>query len=281
MAQENEKPYFDQAFKNFWYDKQLVSYITQFMAVFSDIYVQIGKNDNNSQTDLVKVPIRYGGADRVVDAIIAGNTQNKPLRLPMFAARLVDIQPAPERAKGLGTHDRHAYLPRGAALPDGVKVVKRRTPIPYRMAFELSIFTSNEMQKFQILEQIFTVFDPSIQIQTSDDPFDGGKITVLELKNVAFEEQYPAGTTKKQVITSMVFETYGWLQVPLNFKENFIKSIHLRMNVLEQDETIADAVYEQVSDPNASADFTLVVDVDNPEQFPDFPSGKPEDDETT
>lgn len=271
MSELNEKPFVDDAFKNFWYDKQLVTYITQFMAVFSDMYIQIGKNDFNSQTNLVKVPIRYGGADRVVDAIIAGNTQNKPLRLPIFAARLIDVQPAPERYKGLGTHDRYAYLPRGAALPDGVKVVRRRTPIPYRMAFELSIFTSNELQKFQILEQIFTVFDPSIQIQTSDAPFDGGKITVLELKNVAFDESYPAGTEKKYLITSMVFETFGWLQVPLNFKENFIKSIHLRMNVLNQDETITDAVYNSMTNPNITGDFELVIDVDDKEQFPNFP----------
>lgn len=267
-----DKPYFDEAFKNYWYDDQLVGYITQFMAVFSDMYVKIGNNDNNSQTNMVKVPIRYGGVDRVVEHILSSNTTNKPLRLPLFSAKLVDLQPATDRYKGLSTEDRYAYLPRGESLPDGVKVVRRKTPMPYRLAFELNIFTSNDLQKFQILEQILTIFDPYVQIQTSDQPFDGGKITVLELSNIGFEENYPSGPDKKINVTSIIFTTVGWLQVPLNFKENFVKSIHLRLQVVEQqDVNFEDLIYENLNNPSNPVTFQDVIDTDNKEQFPNFP----------
>lgn len=266
------KPYFDEAFKNYWYDEQLVGYITQFMAVFSDMYVKIGKNDTKSSTDLIKVPIRYGGVDRVVEHILSSNTTNKPLRLPMFSAKLVDLQPAPERHKGLGTEDRYSYLPRGAALPDGVKVVKRRTPMPYRLAFELNIFTSNDLQKFQIMEQILSIFDPSIQLQTSDDPFDGGKITILELSNIGFEENYPSGADRKINVTSIIFTTIGWLQVPIDFKANFVKSIHLRLQVVDQQNVaFENLIYENINNPTNPVTFQDVIDVDDPKEFPDFP----------
>jgi hypothetical protein len=266
---QEHKPYFDDAFKNFWYDEQLVSYITQFMAVFGVFNVKIGQNDFDNQNNFIEVPIRYGGVDRVVDSIIAGQTQNSPLRLPMFSCKLADIQPAPERRKGTATVSRRSFLPRGAALPDGVKVMYRRTPQPYKLAFELNIFTSNDMQKFQIFEQILTAFDPSLQIQTSDDPFDGGKITVLTLENIGFEENYPAGNDRKINMSSMVFSCYAWLQVPIDFKDNFIKSIHVRLDILQNNKSLLDAIQEGIIDPSQSIDITIV-DVD---KIPDFPTG--------
>jgi len=267
--EQAHKPYFDEAFKDFWYDAQLVNYITQFMAVFSGMYVQIGKGAYNSEPELIEVPIRYAGVDRVVDSILSGGTQNKPLRLPMFSCKLADIQPAPERAKGIATINRRSFLPRGEALPDGVKVMYRRTPQAYKVAFELNIFTSNYMQKFQILEQILTLFDPSLQIQTSDDPFDGGKITVLTMENIGFEENYPAGNDRKVNISSIVFSCYAWLQVPIDFKTNFVKSIHIRLQTMQNNQSIADAIASEIIDPNTVTDITIV-DVD---KIPDFPKG--------
>jgi hypothetical protein len=252
-------PYFDDPFKNYWYDEQLVAYIKQVMAVFSGMYVKIGKNANNDSR-LVEVPVRYSGVDRVVESIIAGNTTNKPLRLPIFSVKLADLQPAPERYKGVGTSDRMTYLPRGESLPDGVKVMYRRTALPYKLAFELNIFTSNDLQKFQILEQILTVFNPSIQIQTSDEPFDGGKITVLTLENIAFEENYPSNNDKKTNITSMVFSTYAWLQVPINFRDNFVKSIHIRLNALTANKDFDAALDSDIQDSISTLRSKIDVD---------------------
>ena len=263
----NKPPYFDKAFEHFWYDEQFVSYITQFMAIFSGMYVKIGKNNFNSQTDLVEIPIRYGGVDRVVESILSANTQNKPLRLPLFSARLIEIQPAPERYKGVATSDRHSFLPRGGSLKNDVKVVRRRTPIPYKMVFELNIFTSNESQKFQILEQILPIFDPSIQIQTSDSPFDGGKITVLTLENLGSDQNYPSGTDRRLVITSMIFSTYGWLQVPINFKDDFIKSIHMRLKTFDAGTRITDEIMDDNSTENTAE---MVIDIDKMPDFPEY-----------
>jgi hypothetical protein len=257
---EKQTPYFDNAFKNFWYDAQLYDYIKQFMAIFSGMYVREGKNSLNSVTDLIEIPIRYAGVDRVVDSILAKNTQNAQPRVPMFSAKLIDLQRAPERAKGVGSIARRPYLPRGGALPNDIKVVYRRTPQPYKMVFELNILTSNDLQKFQILEQILPVFDPSIQIQTSDDPFDGGKITILTMENIGFEENYPAGNDRKINMTSIIFSCYGWLEIPLNFKQNFIKSIELRLQLLTANESFAEGIEEAIDNPDSEVVLTTLID---------------------
>lgn len=262
------KPYFDEAYKNFWYDEQFVTYITNFMAVFSEFHVSIGKNDFNSETNLVKVPVRYGGVDRVVESIISGNTQNAPLRLPLFSVKLADVQMAQERAKGTGTEERKVVLPRGQSMPDGMLVMRRRTPVPYKLFFELNVFTSNELHKFQIMEQILSTFDPSMQVQSSDDPFDGGKINIIQLENINFEENYPSGVDKKVVQFSLIFSTYGWLQVPINFKQDYIKKIQLKIQKLSQDTSFLDIIDSEINDPAAADGYETIVDVD---QMPDFP----------
>lgn len=264
----DKNPYFDDAFKNFWYDEQLASYITQFMAVFSSMYVRIGKNDLNSQSNLIPIPIRYGGVDRVVEGIISGNTQNKNLRLPIFSVKLADVQLAPERAKGRGTTERKPFLPRGESLPDGIKIMQRRTPVPYKLFFELNVFTSNDLQKFQIMEQILSVFDPSIQIQTSDDPFDGGKISVLELESIGFEENYPSDTGKKVNVSSLIFSTVGWLQIPMNFKENFIKSIQLKLQAFDKEKDYSTAIENELENPESVDGYETIIDVDTMKDFP-------------
>lgn len=253
------KPFFDKAFEHFWYDEQCVNYITQFMAVFAGMYIKVGKNDYCSETDLVEVPIRYSGGDRIVDAILADNTQNVPLSLPMFSARLAEIQQEPGRAKGTGTIFRKSILPLGQSLPDGVRVVSSVTPYPYSLVFELSLFTSNDLQKFQIMEQILSLFNPSIQIQTSDATFDGAKFSNLTLSTISFDDNYPAGTSRRFNMSTMIFVMDAWMYTPINFRDNFIKSIHLKLSNVNSNATYDDILSgnifaEQIADYTTSVD---------------------------
>jgi len=262
------KPYFDQPFANFWYDEQFVTYITNTMAVFSELYVKIGKNDFDSQSSLVKVPVRYGGADRVVDAIIAGNTQNVPLRLPVISIKLADVQPDRSRAKGTGTTERRVFKTRGGSLPDDLTVMHRRTANPYEFFFEVNFFVSNELQKFQLQEQILTIFDPSIQIQTSDDPFDGTKIYNLDLVSVNFEENYPAGTDKKIIQFSMIMSAHGWLQVPLDFRLDYIKRVMLKVTKLDQNDSYFEQIEAEINRPADEDGYETIIDVDKMDDLP-------------
>ena len=77
---------------SYYYDQQLRSYILQFMAIFTGLFVKVGKSQMESER-LVSVPVFYGAMDRVVAALLQENTQNKPIRLPCMSvyARGLDI----------------------------------------------------------------------------------------------------------------------------------------------------------------------------------------------
>lgn len=225
-------PEYSKTLDTFYYNQQFKKYALQFMAIFSDLQVSEGVNNLNQQTNIITVPIKYGSADRVVQAIKSDNTQNKMLRLPMLAAKITGINIAVEKMHGTGTGDRHGYLPLGNTMPDGVRVIHRKTPIPYDIELELAIIASNTDQQFQILEQIFMLFDPILQIQTSDDAFDWTKINTVELLDINFEENYPSLNDKRLLVTNLRFTTTVLLSAPANIKANYIKKIQLRLDAI-------------------------------------------------
>jgi T4-like virus Myoviridae tail sheath stabiliser len=230
----------DISLQNFYYGRQLRRYIIQYMAIFSGLQVQIGKNGFNSQTNLIQVPIAYGSRDRVVAAIQAENTQNKPIRVPMLSANMIGIDLDPTLRVGVGTEKNDVYLPLGETLPDGLKVINKYRPIPYRMRMETVVYASNTDQHFQMLEQILMLFDPILEIQLDDAFNDWTKLTQVELEAIGFDETYPAGNDRRIITSTLAFSMPIQLTPPFNLNQNYIKSIQLRLAILANDETIQD-----------------------------------------
>ncbi len=233
-------------FKNYYYDQQVKRYYLQFMAIFAGIQAQIGKNNRSGEEEkLIPVPIMNGNRDRVTGWIKGEFTQNKPLRLPIMSANITNIELAPELRKGIGTTRRETYLPSGGLIPDDIKNVEQYMPIPYKAYADLSIWTSNQEQRYQILEQILTVFDPTVQIQTNDTRVDWTKLTSVELIGITFEDNYPISSDRRMLISTLNFEFPIKLSAPAKFKENFIKDIYVRIgNVSNLNQSNENIVFE-------------------------------------
>jgi len=219
------------AIENFYYNEQIKSYLVQFMAIFSGLQVQLGKRDNNAP-QLISVPIHYGNMDRVVAAIASENTQNKPIRLPMLSTYLTGIDLDPTIRKGVGTKRSTAYTPRGGLFPDDVKNVEQLMPVPYKARTEVSIYASNTDQMNQILEQILMLFDPMVQIQTSDGALDWTKITTVTLETINNENNYPSATDKRMIVWTLGFSFTIYISAPADLKSNIIKKINVRIGVI-------------------------------------------------
>lgn len=217
----------------FYYDEQIRNYILQFMAVFSGLQVQIGKSDTRDEA-LIPIHLTYGAKDRVVASIFADNTQNKPIRLPAMSAYMNGIDMAPDKRKGVGMTRRQTYMPSGGSFPNDIKTIEQMMPVPYNALMDLSIYTSNRDEHLQIMEQILMYFDPILQIQISDDGFDWRKITTIELLNINFEENYPSGTDRRIIQTTLSFMVPIWIAVPAKIKSNWIADINLRVGLVSQ-----------------------------------------------
>jgi hypothetical protein len=216
---------------NYFFDNQLRAYMLQFVSIFYGLQIQTGKGSCDEQ-QFITVPTVIGNKDRVVAAIMAGNTQNKMFSLPTMAVHMSNLSLAPERRRTPGIVDARVTLPVGGIFPDDLTVVKRVMPVPYNATMELSIYTSNTQQRDQILEQILVLFNPDLQIQKSDGPFDWTKLTKVELTDIANEENYPSSTDRRIIMWTLTFEMPIYLSVPIGVKDEIVRKITIQLNDL-------------------------------------------------
>ncbi len=216
----------------FYYDNQIKKYLLQFNAIFQDMKVMVGANATR-QARTIPVPIIVGSMDRVAAAAATGHTQNKHVRLPMMSSNISSFEIARDRFKGIGIESRNVYVPLGGSLPDDAQVVRQRMAIPYRLTVDLMIYTSNKDQQFQIMEQIMMLFDPSLQIQTSDAHLDPGRITTVELVSISSEDNFPPGVESRNSMITFTFTVDAYIQVPATVKQDYVKRVIARVSAVD------------------------------------------------
>jgi hypothetical protein len=217
---------------NYFYEGQLRSYLLQFCNIFTGLQVQTGKGECDVP-EFITVPISIGSRDRVVAAIQAGNTQNRPFSVPAMVANMTSLALSPNR-KGVGIVDRRTFLPAGGVYPNDLRTVTRVMPIPYIMTTELSIYASNTQQMHQILEQLLMLFDPVLQIQTSDSALDWTKIASVELVGLNNEENYPPGGDRRMITWSLSFDMPIYISAPVDIKDDVVKKIVIKLGDLDK-----------------------------------------------
>lgn len=217
---------------HYFFDNQIRTYLLQFTSIFYGLTVRTGK-DECGETQVISVPIVIGNKDRVVAALMAGNTHNRQITLPTMSAHLSQIAIAPERRKVQAYVDQRVTMPVGGIFPDDLKVVKRAMPIPYNITIDLSVYTSNLLQRDQILEQILVLFNPDLQLQKSDGPFDWTKLTKVELVGISNEENYPIGADRRMIMWTLTFEIPIFISVPMGVRDDLVRKIIMRIGALD------------------------------------------------
>ena len=220
---------------HYHFDNQLRAYLLQFVSIFYGLQVKTGRSGSDptcENEEFISVPIVIGNRDRVVAAIQAGNTQNRMFSLPTMSAHLQELSLAPERRKVQAYVDQRVTLPVGGVFPNDLTVVKRAMPVPYNMTIELTMYASNSQQRDQILEQILVLFNPDLQIQKSDGPFDWTKLTKVELVGISNEENYPSSSDRRMIVWTMTFEVPIYLSIPMGVKDDLVRKIIIQLGDL-------------------------------------------------
>jgi hypothetical protein len=105
-------------------------------------------------------------------------------------------------------------------------------PAPYKLSINVDIWTSNTNQKMQILEQILPLFNPSLEIQSTDNFLDWTSLSVVELASTGWSSrQVPQGDADPIDISTLKFVLPIWLSLPAKVKkfgvvESVIASIY-------------------------------------------------------
>jgi hypothetical protein len=94
--------------------------------------------------------------------------------------------------------------------------VDRLMPVPYNLQIKLDIWTSNTTQKLQIIEQICTLFNPALEIQSTDNYIDWTSLSYVLLESIQWTSRtVPEGTATGQVdIATLTFSLPIWISSP-------------------------------------------------------------------
>lgn len=187
----------------YFYDEQLRRYITQFMRILGGFSVKTGKGRDGTEK-FIQVPVRYGDINRMAAHIMKNQSENMINTVPFISCYITDMQTSADRRTN-PTHVSSVQVyekkfdAANSKYIDGevgnTYTIDRHMPVPYDITMQVDIWTSNSDQKFQLMEQLLVLFNPSINIKLNDNPFDWTNLTYAELTNVVWSvRQVPQGT---------------------------------------------------------------------------------------
>lgn len=231
----------------FFYDRQVRRFLQQVIAVFSNFSVEFGREEDGTRT-LYRVPVRYGDPTRMASAILKDNSENKLSSVPVMTVYITSLEWDRERMQDptfvskINVRERRVNETDGAlTIQQGNAVtVERLMPVAYELNVNVDIWTSNTEQKLQILEQILPLFNPDLEIQSTDNFIDWTSLSYIHLDNVIWSSRsIPVGVDDQIDVATLSFYIPIWLSAPAKVK---------KLGVIQ---TIINSIYDAGGDLSA------------------------------
>jgi hypothetical protein len=212
---------------DYFYDGQIRRYVTQFLRVFIGFKYKTGGTVPEER----HIPVMYGDMTRQVAGIIKDNSENKLSTVPKVACYISGLEldttrlADPTFVSKVQIRER-SYEFDAAGDPvyggnqGGGYTVERIMPTPFKLSMKADIWTSNTDQKLQILEQILVLFNPSLEIQTTDNYIDWTSLSTIYITNINFSSRtIPQGAESEIDICTLEFEMPVWITPPAKVKK--------------------------------------------------------------
>ena len=207
---------------DYFYDGQVRRYLTQFIQIMSNFAYK------TAQGQLVRVPVRYGDMTRQVGQILRKNSENTIPSAPFIACYIKDMQydltrlQDPTFISKINIRERafdetsQEYL----NVQGNNYTVERIMPSPYKVTFAADIWTSSTEQKLQVWEQLVVFFNPSFEIQTTDNYIDWTSLSTITLEGQTWSSRaIPQGVNDDIDIMTMTFTAPIWITPPAKVKK--------------------------------------------------------------
>ncbi len=214
--------------QQFFYDEQIRRFLLQFTRVFSNFQVEYGRTEDNSAKALYRVPVRYGDATRQAQTIIQQNSANSLPATPLMTFHVTNLNYARDRIQEpyfvqkqnvrqryWDTESESYETTQGNAF-----TIEKLMPVPFDLEVNLDIWTSNTNQKLQLLEQLLTLFNPSLEIQSTENFIDWTSLSVMYLEQVTWSSRsIPQGTDDPIDIATLRFVMPIYISPPAKVKK--------------------------------------------------------------
>jgi len=252
-----------------FYDGQIRRYITQLIRMMSNFSYKDGDGD------LKQVPVMYGDITRQVGHILRDNSENKVPSAPRMAIYMTGLELDRDRLAD-ATHVSKVHIREREYDSNNQEylntqgknvTVERLMPTPYILTVNCDIWSTNTDQKLQIMEQILMLFNPSLEIQTTDNYVDWTSLSVVDLETVNWSgRSIPMGTESEIDVGTLTFKTPIWISPPAKVKKLGVITSVIMSIFNEEDGTIdlgeatpeykryADSYDEQVTQADTLSD---------------------------
>jgi hypothetical protein len=242
------------ALQQYFYDAQIERFLAQFIRMLSGFQVEYGQ-DRVGNTTLQRVPVYYGDGSRQVAAIINNMSENAMPTVPAMTAYINNITYDRDRVQQpdfVGKMNiRQRYYNEDTqeyeARQGNAFSIERLMPVPYTLELKLDIWTSNTKQKLQLLEQLIVLFNPALEIQSTDNYIDWTSLSVVYLESPNWSSRtVPIGTENPIDVATLTFKLPVWITPPAKVKklgviQKIIASIH------DGDGNLSEAVYNDTN----------------------------------
>jgi hypothetical protein len=201
--------------------------LLQFARIFSNWDVLYG-TDANGNPIYHRVPIQYGDSSRQAATIIANNSASNLPSTPMITyyisgleydqSRTQDpffIDKLNVRQRSLNPETNEYETTQGNAF-----TVERIMPVPYTLRVNVDIWTSNTKQKLEIVEQLGVLFNPSMEIQSTDNFIDWTSLSVVYQDGLGWTSRsIPVGTGNPIDVLTWKFYMPIWISSPIKVRK--------------------------------------------------------------
>ena len=244
--------------------------MTQFIQILSNFAYKDAKGQ------LVRVPVRYGDMTRQVGQLLKKNSENTIPSAPFIACYIKDLQYDLTRLQDPTFISKVNIRERGFDLETQEYLstqgnnytVERIMPSPYKISFCADIWSTNTEQKLQIWEQLVVFFNPSFEIQTTDNYIDWTSLSTITLDNQVWTSRtIPQGASDDIDILTINFHAPIWITPPAKVKKLGIIT-KIISNIFSQ--TAQGTIVSTYSDLDAAEMFTdispdasIVITLDN------------------
>lgn len=237
--------------QQFFYDAQIRRFLLQFTRMISGFQIEYGREeDDPNAAALIRVPVRYGDASRQAQTILQENSRSSLPSTPLMTFYVSSLDydrpriQEPYHVSKINVRQRtyDDATDTYETTQGNAFTVERLMPVPYKLGITLDIWTSNTNQKFQLLEQLLILFNPSLEIQGTDNYIDWTSLSVVELESTQWTSRtIPVGTENPIDISTIRFNLPIWLSAPAKVKKLGVVE-RVIMSVFDGSGDLSDAV---------------------------------------
>ena len=219
---------------SYWYYGQIRKIILHTLRIFSNFHVATG-TDKDGKPILRRVPVQFMSIDsplykinNATDTIIE-TCPKMVLTISQIKMNNDRAYPVPHEPYETEFTEKRWNEETGNYEYDigNTYAVTRFNPVPIGIEFKLFVLTTLQTQKFELFEQIRTLFVPDLELQTSENPLDWTRVTAIVMTGINYSSKGTENLDSKQLdAMDFTFEVNTNLDTPaLIERSNVIETI--------------------------------------------------------